>query len=168
VFKKVFRILVVIFLFTFIASNIISEYFIDLQGISIEGVYACKGKRLGKITLDRYYPPSEIWKKARSLGYSGLLHTGFGEPDDQGNGLYVDAQIKDRGYRLFLERTRDSEWKKIVVYSHRISNSCLVPHSVLKKDITGILDALGIDTNELQGLKFTHDYDLPWFTLSLL
>ena len=166
VLKKKIFIVIGIFLFTILFFFVCNEYLLDLQGISIRGVYECEGKRLKEIALDKYYAPSEIWKKAQSLGYKGTLHTGFGEPDNQGNGLYVDVQMKDRSYRLLFGRVRDSDWKKVVVWSHEIGNSCLVPFSVLKKEIINILDALGIDTDKLE-LKFVRYYNLPWITLYL-
>lgn len=166
--RKIIVFAVSIFLFVFVTFKVINEYFIDLQGISIRGFYECEGKRLTKFTLDKYYAPSEIWNMAQTQGYKGQLHIGFGEPDDEGSGLFVDIQTEDKNFGLLFGRTRDSNWEDVVVYSHRIGNSCLTPNAVLRREIVNILTTLGLDSKELNNLKFSHDYHIPWFTLPIL
>jgi hypothetical protein len=158
---------IIIFIIFVVGLLTVNEYVFDVKGISIKGVYECQSKELKKVTLNTYYAPSLIWKRAQNLGYSGKLHTGFGEPDNQGSGLFVDVNVEDRKYRLLFGRTLDSGWKDIVLYTLNISNSCTVPNSTLRKDVNLILNSLGINTPSQGKLKFRYNFDLPWLTFTI-
>jgi len=147
---------------------LVSNYIVDVRGITLEGIYECQAKRIENIPLKNYYRPTDIQERARDLGYKTFLHTGFGEPDADGSGIYLEKTIDNQRFKIILTRIRTKAWKNEHITSGVIENSCLVPNNQLKNMVVKIMEELKIETQWVSGASVKYDFTLPWIKFDIL
>ncbi|HBC72240.1 hypothetical protein A2379_02795 [Candidatus Amesbacteria bacterium RIFOXYB1_FULL_47_13] len=136
-----------------------SKYVFDLRGlVGLLGRESCS--RRVNFDLDKKYPVTDIWDKARMAGYS--LEEGDTEPMMRNlatlgasivvelSGKRYDLGFWHKGGMTVRDVTGDVEGKYI----------CFVPEWIIRSDLNGIFRKMGVGLDMRLGIEVEHFYKI--------